>query len=165
MAVASTAVPDLFEGTCQDNAREFRLALQGAAALKPLLDGVVPTMSPEDRQGHPVTCLSSADRAVLSRPFSTWLFDAQRLGLAYGTDGWLDDDLAFMSDWGFDLRDARAVTIWHGGQDWLVPPAHGAWLAAHIPGARYQTMDSEGHLSTILKAFERILDDLLNPPR
>jgi pimeloyl-ACP methyl ester carboxylesterase len=97
--------------------------------------------------------------------FAEWLLETQRAGLAHGTDGWRDDDLAFVSDWGFDLRDAQPVAIWQGGQDRLVPPAHGTWLADHIPGARFQLLASEGHLSIAIKAFEGILDDLLDLAR
>jgi pimeloyl-ACP methyl ester carboxylesterase len=156
---------DWFEGMCQENVREFRLAMQGAAALKPLLQGVVPTMRPEDIEGHPESCLPEADMAQLTGDFGAWLSEAQRLGLALGTDGWQDDDLAFVSDWGFDLRDARAVAIWNGGQDRLVPPAHSVWLAEHIPSARHQLLDSEGHMSLMVKSFEDILGDLLDLAR
>jgi pimeloyl-ACP methyl ester carboxylesterase len=135
--------------------------LQGAAALKPLLAGVAPTPRPEDVEGHPESCLPAVDKAQLTGDFGAWLLEAQRLALAHGTDGWQDDDLAIVSDWGFDLRDARSVAIWHGGQDRLVPPAHGAWLADHIPGARLRLLASEGHLSIVINEFERILDDLL----
>jgi len=43
----------------------------------------------------------------------------------------------------------------------MVPPAHSVWLAEHIPGARHHLLDSEGHISCAAKAFEDILDDLL----
>jgi pimeloyl-ACP methyl ester carboxylesterase len=152
---------DWFDGMCQDNLQELRLALQGAAALKPLLAGVAPTPRPEDVEGHPESCLPAVDKAQLAGDFGAWLAEAQQAGLAHGTDGWRDDDLAFVGDWGFDLRDARPVVIYHGGQDRLVPPAHGAWLADHIPGARLRLLASEGHLSIVINEFERILDDLL----
>jgi pimeloyl-ACP methyl ester carboxylesterase len=100
--------------------------------------------------------------AQLTGEFRTWLIEDQQLGLAQGTDGWLEDDLANVSDWGFDLRDARAVALWNGGQDRLVPPAHSAWLADHIPGAHHRQLDAEGHLSIIATAFEDILDDLMS---
>jgi len=79
--------------------------------------------------------------------------------------GWRDDDLAFVRDWGFPLggRGAGApVTIWQGGQDRMVPYAHGAWLAGHLPGARAHLLPGEGHLTLAVTAFGQILADLLD---
>lgn len=158
---------DWFNGMSQDNVEEFRLAMKGADALKPLLETVAritPTLRPQDLVG-PGSSLPKADKAVVTGEFAAWLLEAQRLALALGTDGWRDDDLAMLGDWGFDVTDARAVAIWHGGQDTLVPPAQGMWLADHIPGARRHLLPSEGHLSTVANSFEDILDDLLDLAR
>jgi pimeloyl-ACP methyl ester carboxylesterase len=67
-----------------------------------------------------------------------------------------------MSDWGFRVADARSVAIWHGAQDRMVASSHGRWLADRIPGARYRLFDADGHMS-IIRLFDRILDDLLDP--
>ncbi len=82
--------------------------------------------------------------------------------LSAGIEGWLDDDLAFAKPWGFDV-DAIAVpvSIWQGAHDRMVPFAHGAWLAAHVPGARVHLYDDEGHIS-LVQQLPRILDDLVS---
>ena len=82
--------------------------------------------------------------------------------LAPGVDGWLDDDLAFVRPWGFDL-DAIAVpvTIWQGGQDRMVPAPHGPWLADRVPGARARFDDAHGHISLVTDDYGAVLDDLL----
>ena len=37
-------------------------------------------------------------------------------------DGWIDDDLAFTRDWGFDPRELTVPTyIWHGSADLMAP--------------------------------------------
>jgi pimeloyl-ACP methyl ester carboxylesterase len=92
-----------------------------------------------------------------------------------GIAGWRDDDLAFVQDWGFSLGwDAPAedppaedpptapVAVWQGGEDRMVPFAHGQWLASNIPGARAHLLPGEGHLTLTVTAMDRILDDLLD---
>jgi pimeloyl-ACP methyl ester carboxylesterase len=68
---------------------------------------------------------------------------------AAGAWGWVDDDLAFIRPWGFDLQEIRVpVQIRYGVADVLVPAAHGRWLAAHVPGAEVFVDEDGGHLST-----------------
>jgi hypothetical protein len=42
-----------------------------------------------------------------------------------------------------------------------VPYAHGRWLAAQVPGAESRLLDGEGHLTILLGAYGRLLDELL----
>lgn len=59
----------------------------------------------------------------------------------------MDDDLAFVQRWGFDLAEIRVpVKIRYGQADVLVPAAHGAWLAKHVPGATVIVSET-GHLA------------------
>ncbi|MDQ6606675.1 MAG: alpha/beta hydrolase [Actinomycetota bacterium] len=106
--------------------------------------------------------LSEVDRRVLTGEYAEHLAEGGRAGLAPGVYGWFDDDLAFIRDWGFDLQDvSRPVTIWQGAQDRMVPPAHGTWLAANVPGARAKLLPDHGHLSLSLALYGEILDDLI----
>ena len=78
------------------------------------------------------------------------------LGVANGVAGWVDDDLAFVSPWGFDPADVAAtgarVGLWQGSDDLMVPAAHGHWLGAHIPGSTLHALAGEGHLSLLAHA-------------
>ena len=70
-----------------------------------------------------------------------------REGMRPGVWGWVDDDLAFLSPWGFELDEIHVpVTIRYGEHDVLVPAAHGEWLGRHVPGARVVVDTSGGHL-------------------
>ena len=66
---------------------------------------------------------------------------------ALGVWGWVDDDLAFLGPWGFDLASIEAPTlVWYGRADVLVPPSHGDWLAANVPGCLVCVDEESGHL-------------------
>jgi pimeloyl-ACP methyl ester carboxylesterase len=77
-----------------------------------------------------------------------------------GVWGWVDDDLAMIEPWGFDLDEIRVpVTIRFGTEDVLVPAAHGEWLGRHVPGARVIVDDAGGHLvspETMLEIFAEL---------
>src|SRR5262249_56809201 len=50
--------------------------------------------------------------------------------------GWVDDVVAFCSDWGFDPAGiAIPVLLWHGASDVFSPASHARWLADKIPNA------------------------------
>jgi pimeloyl-ACP methyl ester carboxylesterase len=159
---------DWLRGMAPENVEEFGLALQGREALRPFLQTFTRALA--NVTGAEVVAslgelVSEVDKAHVTPAFADYLAATFRAGLANGIEGWCDDDLAFMADWGFDLRDCRSVTVWQGDDDRMVPGAHGRWLAEHIPGARRRLLPGQGHLSIVLGAFEQILDDLLDPPR
>jgi hypothetical protein len=43
-----------------------------------------------------------------------------------------------------------------------VPFSHGQWLAAQLPGASVHLEQGEGHLSLLLGALDRMLDELVS---
>ena len=75
----------------------------------------------------------------------------------------MDDDLAFVAPWGFDLAEIRTpVTLWQGSADLMVPFAHGQWLASRLPRASVHLEQGEGHLSIGVGAIDRMLDELVD---
>lgn len=92
--------------------------------------------------------LSESDRAELQRPESQQVIRESVFEEAVnGVGGWVDDDLAFLQPWGFDVGAvAVPVLIRYGLTDVLVPPAHGEWLAANVPGCVVDVGASDGHL-------------------
>jgi pimeloyl-ACP methyl ester carboxylesterase len=69
----------------------------------------------------------------------------------------------FASDWGFKLEtlDASRLTIWHGGSDVNVPVGMPDKAVELLPNTEYKRMDSEGHLSVIVRHNEDVLSNLI----
>jgi len=107
--------------------------------------------------------LAEADRAVLSNPMVMAVMrEAVPECVAHGPWGWVDDDLAFVSPWGFDISEITVpVEVHYGSQDVLVPAAHGEWLAAHVPNAKAVVNHDQGHMPTPEQALA-MLRSLVN---
>jgi pimeloyl-ACP methyl ester carboxylesterase len=154
---------DWSAGMGPENIAEFKAAVQGQAALTEVLDAEADslgTVTGEQVAASLGGIISAADKAALTGEFADYIAAGLRAAVSTGIAGWRDDDLAFVQDWGFSLQGAR-VTIWQGGQDLMVPFAHGQWLAAHIPGARAHLLPGDGHLTLGGPGSGRVMDDLL----
>jgi pimeloyl-ACP methyl ester carboxylesterase len=92
--------------------------------------------------------LSESDRAELARPEAMQVIrEATFEQTANGVGGWVDDDLQVLAPWGFDVGSiGLPVLVHYGLTDVLVPPAHGDWLAANVPGCIVKTDTEAGHL-------------------
>lgn len=89
------------------------------------------------------------DWAALRGAWSSLGADAERAGAA-GPDGLIDDDVAFVTPWGFDVADIAApVLLVQGGQDRVVPPAHAEWLLRANPSAELWLRPRDGHISVL----------------
>ncbi|HEX8495707.1 MAG TPA: alpha/beta fold hydrolase [Actinomycetales bacterium] len=145
---------DPMDGMGEDNIEEFGLALQGEQPLRAWLEGFVGGLrsaTPQEMTEQMRTLLSPVDVAALSGAAGTYLQSSMADGLAGGVDGWLDDDLAFVRPWGFELSAVTGpVLVQQGGQDLMVPLAHGPWLAEHLPAATAWIEPDQGHLSLTL---------------
>lgn len=103
---------------------------------------------------------TAGDYAALEGGWSSLGDDVSR-SQAFGMDGLIDDDVAFASNWGFELADIAArVLIVQGADDRIVPPAHAKVLAERIPGAELWLRPGEGHIS-VLDAVPAAMDWLL----
>jgi pimeloyl-ACP methyl ester carboxylesterase len=156
---------DFVAGMGQGNIEEFGLARQGEQALRAGLKAEAAALREADAEGLReaiASVLSGIDRSVIAGEAGEDLAGSIREGLREGTDGWIDDDLAFVRPWGFDLSEIRVPTsIWQGGEDLMVPFEHGQWLAGHIPGASAHLDRDHGHLSMALGETAAILDELI----
>jgi pimeloyl-ACP methyl ester carboxylesterase len=155
---------DWMAGMGPENVAEFGAALQGEAKLTAFLEQeatVLGQVTGADVVEGMGGLLSEADKSVLTGEFADYLAAALRAALSHGIAGWRDDDLAFTSDWGFALTTVGKAAIWQGSEDFMVPQAHGKWLAKHIPHARHRMRRGEGHLTLMVTSFGEVLDDLI----
>lgn len=165
--VAPHDVPglDFLAGMGADNVAEFGAAVAGEGPLRTFLEAELPALAQLDSTTLVAaweTLLPPADRACLTGELGAELAAATRDALDGPVDGWLDDDLAFVLPWGFDLGSLTVpVSVWQGGQDQMVPFAHGRALSEAIPGARSHLLPDEGHLSIVVGSFEEVLRELL----
>jgi len=170
VATASSIAPygvtglNWLQGMGEGNIAELRSALAGRDPLSRFVEKQLrlamspsPEISPELR-----SMLSPVDRQVLSGALGPYLESGTKEGTALGPAGWVDDDLAFVAPWGFELSAIRApVSIWHGKQDLFVPFAHGIWLASKAPESEFRSFDGEGHLSLYERRTPEVFDWLL----
>jgi pimeloyl-ACP methyl ester carboxylesterase len=144
---------DWLEGMGEDNIVEFTATLDGREAIEPFEQAhreAFRTLQPEELRAQWATLLSPADAAVATADFAAYLIESTNAALAPGVDGWVDDDLAFVAPWGFDLAEITIpVLLWQGELDLFVPPGHGRWLAANIPGVEAHLSPTDGHLTLI----------------
>jgi pimeloyl-ACP methyl ester carboxylesterase len=101
---------------------------------------------------------SEADRAVLANPEQ---HEAMRRGFneafRQGVWGYVDDALALIQPWGFDVTEIRAPTrIHYGLTDVLVPPQHGEWLAHNVPRPDVVIDEVGGHFPDPELVTERL---------
>ncbi len=156
-------------GMGQDNIDEFGAALEGEERLRSYLEDQRPGLQAASAAGIVESLrsiLPQVDQDVLTDEFGADMADSFHEALRVGVDGWLDDDLAFVRPWGFDLDEIGIpVTLWQGDLDLMVPHAHGEWLGRNIPKVRATLRTGDGHLSVLLGAVGGMLDELVDAAR
>jgi pimeloyl-ACP methyl ester carboxylesterase len=156
---------DWLAGMGDGNVEEFGLVLAGEDALRPAIERdrlQMTESSPAGLREVFETLLGDADRAVLDGPLIDYLHANAIHALAETGDGWIDDNLAFVKPWGFELAAiTRPVLIVQGGDDRFVPRSHGEWLAARVPGAEAWIDDENGHLTLAENRVPEVHDWLL----
>ena len=156
---------DWLAGMGPENIEEFSAAISGTESLSLLLTRYAAELAQVagSEVAHSLGGLvSEVDRESLTGRFADYLAESFRRAVSTGIAGWRDDDLAFVKPWGFDLGAIkRPVAIWQGGEDRMVPFAHGRCLADSIPGANVHLLPKEGHLSLAVGSIGEILRDLV----
>lgn len=142
---------DFLAGMGEDNIDEFGAATEGRSSVEPMVKEWAQAMLAADAQSVMAaveSIVSDVDKAELSGELAEFLHACGQVGLGSGVDGWVDDDLAFVKPWGFDVSDIKVpVSIWQGAQDLMVPFSHGHWLAENVNGADTKLIEDFGHFT------------------
>jgi pimeloyl-ACP methyl ester carboxylesterase len=144
---------DWLDGMGEANVREFDAVLAGPEALEPVLlqdQAEMFSAGPEGLRQAMLTVLSPIDQAAFTPEVGEWIYAVMAEASAERIEGFRDDNLACVQPWGFEPADICVpVLLLQGVQDLMVPPTHGRWLAARIPGVEAEISDAEGHITLL----------------
>ncbi|MFI1211000.1 alpha/beta fold hydrolase [Streptomyces sp. NPDC020802] len=172
-AMASLAPPtteglNWFEGMAASNVDEYTRALTDPVDFADRLASRAAAVRADPAQllASIRDGLTDSDRRIIATPaVSDMLLRNYRESLRTSAYGWIDDNLALLSHWGFDpARITRPVLLWHGALDTFSPVGHFEWLARQIPRAR-PVLDPDGGHFAALEALPDVLDWLCATPR
>ena len=149
-------------GMAEENVAEYSAAEAGREEYAAFLeeDFLPVLMADADEMADALGgLLPPEDRAVLDRGFTEWLTETFHRAGAQRIAGVLDDGQAAVRPWGFDVGSIRVpVAVYQGRADAMVPYAHGAWLAEHVPGAEAHLTEDDGHLTLVTRMPEVLAD-------
>lgn len=160
---------DFLAGMGPENHEEFGAALAGESAIEEWMIKNSPAfknVTGADLITSFGGLIGDADKKALTPKVAEADATALRRALSVSYYGWLDDDLAFVQAFGFELsKISKPVLVWQGDDDFMVPREHSNWLAKHISTAKLNFVSGHGHISLIQSYRQEILNqalDLLN---
>lgn len=156
---------NFMDGMGPENVEEFESALQGIEVIERWLSenaSTLPKVGPETIAKDLGGLVSKPDVEALNGGLALVIARSFNLGLHNDFSGWIDDDLAFTRDWGFDLDELdKPVLIVQGDMDFMVPQTHAQVLKGLLKRGTYISRENQGHIS-ILKNFSVELGSLVN---
>jgi pimeloyl-ACP methyl ester carboxylesterase len=121
----------------------------GGASLRAAEQGRAARVLFEESSEFDPTSFIDRDYAALDGTWSS-LGDDVGVASAAGADGLIDDDLAYVAPWGFEVSAiTQPVLLAHGDLDRVVPRSHSEWLLRHCPDAELWLRPHDGHVSIL----------------
>jgi len=142
---------DFLKGMGPENHEEFGAALAGEASIEEWMIKNTPAfknVTGADLITSFGGLIGEADKKALTPEVAEQDAASFRRSLSVSYYGWLDDDLAFVQPFGFELAKInKPILVWQGDDDFMVPKSHSEWLAKHIPTAKLNFVPGHGHIS------------------
>jgi pimeloyl-ACP methyl ester carboxylesterase len=151
---------DYFAGMGESNVALVHAALKSREACEQLVEAEAAELLGADpatlvQAFHSLLC--TADAAVLTQDFANFVLRSVREGIGERRDGYIDDEIAFTTPWGFELSQIQIpVLLMHGEQDRMVPFSHGKWLAGKIPNVEARLLPDDGHLTLSVRRIPEV---------
>ena len=148
-----------------ENHEEFGEALKGEAAIEEWMKANA--LGYNTIKGSELIeafggLIGDADKRALTPEVAEIMATGMRHSNSVSFYGWLDDDLAFVRDFGFDITKIdKPVVLYQGDDDFMVPHAHGYWLEKKIPTAKLNFVPGHGHISLIFEYRNQIIKEAL----
>jgi pimeloyl-ACP methyl ester carboxylesterase len=157
---------NFLEGMGPENHDEFGEAMKGESAITDWMDRNAPgfkNVTGADLIAAFGGLIGDADKRALTDEVAEANAATLRRALDKSFTGWIDDDLAFVRDFGFDISKIdKPVVLWQGDDDFMVPKAHSEWLAKLIPGSQLRFVPGHGHISLGEEFRPKIIEDALS---
>jgi pimeloyl-ACP methyl ester carboxylesterase len=157
---------DFLAGMGPENHEEFGEALKGEAAITSWMNKnavAMKNVTGPDLISAFGGLIGDADKRALTPELAESEAKMFRRALSVSYDGWIDDDLAFVRDFGFEIEKIdKPVVIWQGDDDSMVPQAHSQWLAKHIPNSDLRFVPGHGHISLTQEFRPQIVKEALD---
>lgn len=148
-----------------ENHEEFGEALKGEAAIEEWMKANA--LGYNTIKGSELIeafggLIGDADKRALTPEVAEVMATGMRHSNSVSFYGWLDDDLAFVRDFGFEITKIdKPVVLYQGDDDFMVPHAHGYWLEKKIPTAKLNFVPGHGHISLIFEYRNQIIKEAL----
>jgi pimeloyl-ACP methyl ester carboxylesterase len=148
--VSSVGPPGSMHGHMAIAARlGFFMAAHTAWAARASAASIMPFVvrSPDHYLDVLAAHMAPPDRPILARPrIRAMLAQDLREAFRQGVDALVEDLGLLARPWGFGWDGVECpVALWHGEDDWMIPPSASRHLAAAIPGARAHMLPREAH--------------------
>ena len=157
---------DYCAGMGEDNVADFKAALKGGEAHRQAVEASASKLLNADLKSLTQalqSLLCPGDAAALTTDFAGFVLHSVREGIGKTRNGMIDDDMAHLAPWGFELGQIRIpVLLMHGERDQFVPVSHSKWLARKIANAETRFLPEDGHLTVSLRRIPEVHDWLLS---